>query len=215
MLSIKQFVFNPFGENTYIVFDTETRHAIVIDPGMITPDEYSLFDGFIADNHLTLDLIVNTHLHLDHCFGDNWVRDKYQVQIAAHKADEPLGASLGEQMRQFGIFAPENLAVTVDRGLNDGDMLEVGAYRFTVIHLPGHSPGGIALYCAEEQTAFVGDSIFFGSIGRTDLPGGDYRMLIDSLRSKIFALPDNTRLLTGHDRYTTVATEKLHNPYLV
>lgn len=214
MLSIKQFVFNPFGVNTYVVFDTDSKHAIVIDPGMISPDEFSLFDGFITANGLTLDLIVNTHMHLDHCFGDNYVRRKYGVEVAAHMADATLGLALGEQMRQFGLFAPEVDAVAIDKWLGDGDTVSVGPYKFTVIHVPGHSPGGIALYCAAESTAFTGDSIFFGSIGRTDLPGGEYRTLIAALCAKILTLPDDTKLMPGHDRYTTVAFEKTHNPYI-
>ena len=216
MLKIKQFAFNPFGENTYVLFDTETKDALVVDPGMTSPQEFSLFDSFIEQNGLKITQIVNTHLHLDHCFGDNYVRDRYGAKVYAHAADAPLGASLAMQARQFGMVPPEGSApVEIDVKLTDGDTLSLGSHKLTVIHVPGHSPGGIALYCPEGRFAFVGDSIFCGSIGRTDLPGGSHEELLSNLRGKILTLPDDTTLLTGHDRATTVAREKAGNPYLI
>lgn len=215
MLKIKQFAFNPFGESTYVVFDDSSREALVVDPGMTSPAEFSLFDNFIKDNNLKIIQIVNTHLHLDHCFGNNYVRDKYGVKTAAHIADAPLGANIGMQARSFGMMLPDGTdTVEIDVPLKEGDTLAVGAYTFSVIHLPGHTPGGIALYCPEAKLAIVGDSIFRGSIGRTDLPGGDTATLISSLKNKILTLPDDTTLLPGHDSFTTVADEKKHNPYL-
>ncbi|MCH5222304.1 MAG: MBL fold metallo-hydrolase [Muribaculaceae bacterium] len=216
MLEVKQFVFNYFSENTFIVYDGATGQAIVIDPGMYHLAECKMFDAFIEANGLTIEMIVNTHMHLDHCFGDNYVHDKYNAKIAGHSDDANLGATLGAQTRQFGIRLPDDGkdAVKIDIALNEGDIITVGAYSFSVIAVPGHSPGGIVLYCEKEKLAFVGDSVFYGSIGRTDLPGGDYDTLIASLRTKILTLPDETQLLPGHDRYTTVAHEKALNPYL-
>ncbi|MCM1066883.1 MAG: MBL fold metallo-hydrolase [Muribaculaceae bacterium] len=214
MLKIKQFAFNPFGVNTYLVWDDACGDAIVVDPGMIDAREHSLFDKYIADNKLHLTQIVNTHLHLDHCFGDNYVRDRYGVKIAAHEADAPLGARVDEQAGMFGTPLEGSHNVAIDVPLHEGDSISVGQYIFTVLEVPGHSPGGIALYCKEARIALVGDSIFHMSIGRTDLPGGDHPTLIDALRKKILSLPDDTQLLTGHDRPTTVQTEKAYNPFL-
>lgn len=215
MLKIKQFAFNIFGVNTYILFDDSTNEAIVIDPGMTTDSERRFFDEFIANNKLKLTQIVNTHLHLDHCFGNNYVKTRYGATIAANNADAPLGAMVGMQARQFGVEAPEGAdKVTIDIALKEGDIVKLGNHELHVIEVPGHSPGGIALYCPEYSFAFVGDSIFYHSIGRTDLPGGDHSTLIDNLNRKILTLPSNTHLLTGHDRPTTVADEKTSNPYL-
>ncbi len=214
MLKVKQFVFNPFGVNTFVISDSDTSEAIVIDPGMTSAHEQKLFDDYMAANNLRITQIVNTHLHLDHCFGDNYVRNKYGVTVAAHADDAPLGASLQRQAAQFGMMWPDDAPVSIDVPLSDGDKITLGAYSFTVLHVPGHSPGGIALYCPEGKLAIVGDSIFHGAIGRTDLPGGDHATLIASLKNKILTMPDDTNLLPGHDQFTTVAQEKAHNPFI-
>ena len=205
MLKVKQFAFNTFGVNTFVLSDSDSGDALVIDPGMTSPHEQKLFDDYIATNKLHIMQIVNTHLHLDHCFGDNYVKDKYGVKVSAHIADAPLGASIQQQAAQFGMVLPDAPAVTIDVPLREDDKIALGAYTFTVLHLPGHSPGGIALYCPEGKLAIVGDSIFHGAIGRTDLPGGDYSTLVKSLKAKILTLPDDTKLLPGHDTFTTVA----------
>lgn len=215
MLKIRQFAFNPFGENTYLVYDSDTLEAIVIDSGMFTATERELFDRFVAENKLKLTQIVNTHLHLDHCFGANYLRERYSLPLAASPADAFLGASLQEQARNFlGDAHIDSRPVTIDRPLHQGDTVPVGAYTFHVLEVPGHSPGGLVLYSPEAGCAFTGDSIFRGSVGRTDLPGGDADTLIDSLRTKILTLPDSTQLFPGHDRSTTVAFERSTNPYL-
>ena len=214
MLKVKQFVFNPFGENTYIIWDEASRDAMVIDPGMGNSKEEEMFDKYIADNKLNVKQIVNTHLHLDHCFGDNYVRNRYGAKIHASADDASLGRTVASQASMFGLAPDDSRNVSIDVPLADGDTITLGNYTFDVLAVPGHSPGGIALYCPKGEFAIVGDSIFAGAIGRTDLPGGDYSTLIDALRRKILSLPDNTRLLTGHDRSTTVGQERASNPYL-
>lgn len=213
MLIVKKFEFNPFGECTYVVHDSATRRAVVVDPGMVDAAERAAFDAYLADNDLTLTAIVNTHLHLDHCFGANYVRDRYGVPVRAHAADAPLGMAMDEQLRRFGlptIFG----AVTINEPLAEGDVVAVGAEQLRVLHVPGHSPGGIALYSPEGGFVLTGDSLFCGSIGRTDLMGGDYATLIRAVTDKLLALPDATEVLPGHGPSTTIATERHSNPYL-
>lgn len=214
MLKIKQFRFNPFGVSTFVAYDDQARVALVVDPGMATDAERKAFDDFIAAENLTIQQILNTHLHIDHCFGDNYVRDKYGVKVAAHLGDAPLAQALDQQASAFGVQPVGGNSVDIDVPLNDGDVITLGAYTFDVIHVPGHSRGGLVFYCPQGKFAFVGDSIFYGSIGRTDLYGGDHDTLIRSVRNKILTLPADTQLLPGHDRFTTVEREQRYNPYI-
>lgn len=213
MLKVKQFVFNMFGVNTFVVSDSETKEAAVIDPGMFTDAERKEFDDYIESGSLKIVEIVNTHLHLDHCFGDNYVRDKYGAKVAANIGDAPLGADLGNQIRRFGGKG-DLPGVTIDVELHEGDIIKVGSGELKVIETPGHSKGGICLYCAEGGFLIAGDTLFRGGIGRTDLEGGNQRELVESIRKKLFTLPDETAVLPGHDRFTTIGSEKHTNPYV-
>lgn len=215
MLKIKQFVFNPFGVSSFIIYDSESKAAIAIDPGMLNSAEQKEFDSYIAENNLKLTQIVNTHLHLDHCFGNNYVRDKYGIKVAAHPDDAFLGNSLAEQASRFGIrLTGIDTKADIDIELKDGDNIEVGAHTLKVLHVPGHSPGSIALYCAEGDFVIAGDVLFKGSIGRTDLQGGNLDTLLDSIHSRLMTLPDSTNVLPGHDRFTTIEAERATNPYI-
>jgi len=215
MLKVKQFVFNPFGVSTFIIYDSESKAAIAIDPGMLNSAEQKEFDSYIAENNLKLTQIVNTHLHLDHCFGNNYVRDKYGIKVAAHPDDAFLGNSLAEQASRFGIRLTGNdTKVGIDIELKDGDSIKVGAHTLKVLHVPGHSPGSIALYCAEGGLVIAGDVLFKGSIGRTDLQGGNLDTLLNSIHSRLMTLPDSTNVLPGHDRFTTIGAERATNPYI-
>lgn len=213
MLKVKQFVFNMFGVNTYVVSDPDTHEAAVIDPGMFAPDERKEFDDYIAANSLKIVQLINTHLHLDHCFGDNYVRDRYGVKVSAHVGDARLGLNIGEQIRRFGGRG-ELPGVAIDVELKEGDTIKIGSGTLKVIETPGHSKGGICLYCEEGKFLISGDTLFRGGIGRTDLEGGDQRELTDSIRKKLFTLPDDTNVLPGHDRFTTIGEEKRSNPYV-
>lgn len=215
MIKVKQFCFNPFAVSTFVVSDSESGDAVAIDPGMINSRERKEFDTYIADNHLNLQQIVNTHLHLDHCFGDNYVSDKYGVKIAAHPADASLGLKLGEQARRFGLKLEGDAGkVDIDVPLADGDTITVGQYKLHVLYVPGHSPGSIALYSPEGAFVISGDTLFHRSIGRTDLEGGDLRTLQRSIADKLMTLPGSTRVLPGHDKFTTVDDERRSNPYI-
>ncbi len=214
MLKIKQFFFNPIGVSTFVVYDDESREAAIVDPGMNSSAEEAAFDKFIADNKLHVTSLVNTHLHLDHCFGDNYVRDRYGVKVAAHPGDAELGKALAEQAAMFGIPARDSRPVEIDIPLKEGDSIKVGSYELKVIHIPGHSPGSIGLYSPEGKILISGDVLFRGSIGRTDLPGGSHATLLDSIDRKIMTLPEDTTVLPGHDSPTTVGREKKANPFI-
>ncbi len=214
MLKIKQFAFNPFGVSTFVVYDPDTLDAIIVDPGMVTDRERKLFDDYIIEHHLNVHQVVNTHLHLDHCFGDNYVRDKYGVKVAANILDAPLAQNLKRQAAEFGLVLDIDDSVEIDVPLNEGDTIAVGNYKIELIHVPGHSPGSLVLYCKEANVAIVGDVLFRGSIGRTDLPGGNHNQLINGIKSKLMPLPDDTMVLPGHGPATTIKYEKASNPYL-
>ena len=213
-MKIKRFIFNPFGESTYLVWDETTGDAAVVDPGMASTSEQRVFDNFVADNNLKVKQIINTHLHLDHCWGNNYVVDRYGVRTAAHVADDFLGDRAAEQARMFGIGGGDFQPVHIDVPLSDGDIVKIGTGELKVLHVPGHSPGSIALYDAAGGWVIVGDALFRGAVGRTDLPGGDFATLADSIRSKLYTLPGDTIVYPGHEETTTIAREKASNPYV-
>lgn len=202
-----------FGVNTYLITDKETGDTAVIDPGMIDAAEKREFDDYVSANNLKITQIINTHLHLDHCFGDNYVRDKYGVKVAANINDQPLGDDIPAQMARFGGRIKAD-PVKIDVALKDGDIIKIGDSELRVITTPGHSPGGISLYSAEGGFLISGDTLFRFGVGRTDLPGGDHNTLIKSIREKLITLPDDTKVLPGHDRFSTIADERRHNPYI-
>lgn len=214
MLQIHQFVFNNFEENTYIAVDKATGLAAIIDPGMLYDEEKSAIEKYITEHDIKLNQIILTHAHLDHCFGAEYVKSRFGVPVKAHEADASLAAGLAQQGARFGMGKVLKNGIVFDVTLRDGDTIDIGESKLDVIHVPGHSKGGIVLYDKADGVAFVGDSIFAGSIGRTDLEGGDHATLINALKTKVLTLPDNTYLLPGHGEVTTVRNEREHNPYL-
>lgn len=214
MLTVKRFVFNPFDENTYLLTDSATGQTAVVDPGMFNVHDLEEFDNYIEQNRLTLTQIINTHLHVDHCFGNTHVRDRYGIKTAAHPGDAELGRNAAAQAARFGMRRPM-LPVTIDVPLADGDTITIGSDNtLTVIAVPGHSQGGIALYDARDGFVLTGDSLFQNSIGRTDLPGGNMRQLVQAVRTRLLTLPDDTVVLPGHGPATTIGQEKAGNPFL-
>lgn len=191
MLKIKQFAFSDFGVNTYLLIDEDTREAAVVDPAMVSEAEQKRFDSYVADNDIKITQVINTHLHLDHCFGMDYVKARYGAPLKAHKGDAPVAAMMRQQYAMFGIRRPAPELV-IDVEIEDGDIIEIGRSRVQVIHVPGHSPGGIALYYKEGNVVLVGDSLFRRSIGRTDLYGS-HEQLISSIRKKLLSLPDRTQ----------------------
>ncbi|MBQ5925733.1 MAG: MBL fold metallo-hydrolase [Paludibacteraceae bacterium] len=212
-MKIKQIQNNPFQENTYIVWDETSMEAAIVDCGALFPQEEERIEAFISDNNLKVKYILNTHLHLDHCFGNAWAVERYGVLPMAHEDDETLLARMGEQARMFGL--PFEVKTEKLGGyLKDGDVLTLGENRIEVIHTPGHSRGGLCFYIPSAGWLVSGDSLFEGSIGRTDLEGGSYATLIKSITERLMTLPEETVVYPGHGPYTTIGDEKRSNPFL-
>lgn len=212
-MKVAIFQFSMFGINTYVVYDPETLCCAVIDPGMSNKQEESAMINFINKNNLKPVHVINTHLHLDHAVGNSFLTKEYDIPVNASKADEPLGERLQQQAYMFGINE-QFKSVEITEYLQEGDVIKIGKGELKVINVPGHSKGSIALYDEKDGFVIVGDALFQGSIGRTDLPGGDYDELITSIKSKLLTLPDNTVVYPGHGPSTTIGDEKRYNPYL-
>lgn len=214
MFRINHIVVNPFEESTYLLTDTATLDTLVVDPGMMQKEEFDAFKRVVDSNSLKICQIVNTHLHIDHCFGNSWVRNRYGVKVAASPGDEALGKSVAAQAHRFGLRFGTPEPVEIDVPLADGDTIKVGESSLKVIAVPGHSHGGIALYCPEQKFVISGDSLFHRSIGRTDFEGGNHAQLVDNITKKLLTLPDDTTVLPGHGPFTTIGEEKRFNPML-
>lgn len=214
MLKVQQFTFNMFGVHTYIVFDPATLESAIIDPGMMSAQETSQLDKFITAHQLTVKHLINTHMHIDHILGDAYVRNKYEVPIEGHIEDEFLGENVASQAAMFALDLTTD-QVKTDVNLREGDKVVIGTDYLSVIHVPGHSPGSIMLYSPSSGFIIGGDVIFRDSIGRTDLPAGNHKALIDNIKSKVMTLPADTVIYPGHGPTTTVSYETAHNPFLM
>jgi glyoxylase-like metal-dependent hydrolase (beta-lactamase superfamily II) len=210
MMTIRTFVFNPFQENTIVAFD-ETREAVVIDPGCYEPEERKELDDFISTQKLTVKYLLNTHCHIDPVLGNDHVKEKYNVKLLIHAYDEPVLRAVKAYAPSYG-FSGYREALP-DQFLKEGDTVQFGNIVLQVLFLPGHSPGHIGFYNREQKIILSGDVLFEGSIGRTDLPGGDFNTLIDSIHRKLFTLPDDVVVYPGHGRTTTLGEEKISNPF--
>jgi len=211
-MTIKTFTFNPFQENTYLIYD-ETNEAVLIDAGCIFDAEKQSLKKYIEDNKLTLIRVINTHLHLDHQFGNKFVYRTFGLKPEACEADEFLLENVNAQARSFGFKIDEE-AQTLGGYIIENQEIIFGNTKLIVLQVPGHSPGSLAFYNVKEGVVFTGDALFQGSIGRTDLAGGDYATLIKSITTKLLILPDSTVVYSGHGPSTTIGNEKKNNPYL-
>jgi len=211
-MNIKTFIFNPFMENTYVVWD-KSNEAAIIDCGCLYENEERQLKQFINDNKLTVKHLINTHLHLDHQFGNYFAAQTFGVLPKAHKDDEKMIANLKSQAMIFGIpvqVEQQNLGGYLDE---KGEIC-LGNIILKVIHVPGHSAGHLCFYSEKEKVLFSGDVLFAGSIGRTDLPGGNFEQLIKNIKEKLLTLPDETAIFCGHGEKTTIKQEKQYNPFL-
>jgi hydroxyacylglutathione hydrolase len=210
MIKIKIFEFNPFQENTFVLFD-ETKEAVIIDPGCYSLKEEELLDKFIKDNGLKITHLLNTHCHIDHVIGNRFVSDKYKILPEAHKADELMAQSAHIHGLNFGIQIEPVPAI--GKYIDEGMQISFGNSNLDIAHIPGHSPGGIVFYNNSEEFIIAGDVLFRGSIGRTDLPGGNYEQLIMHIKNKLFSMDDNMKVYPGHGPTTTIGEEKRTNPF--
>ncbi|MCX6167901.1 MAG: MBL fold metallo-hydrolase [Ignavibacteriales bacterium] len=212
MLQIQRFVFSPFYENTYIIWDEITKEGAIIDPGCYDTKERKVVDDFILSNNIKLTYLINTHCHIDHIFGNAHIRLKYNPVYLAPEKDAFMLDLMIDTAKNYGVeFTPSpkpDQFITEDIEFSMGDLK--GKFLFT----PGHTPGEFCLYFKDENVCFTGDVLFKENIGRTDLWGGDYDTLIDSIKNKLLTLPDETVIYPGHDSDSTIRYERMFNLFL-
>ena len=211
-MQIQVFTFNQFFENTIIVFD-ETKKCIIIDPGCYTLSEKGTLQKYISTNNLVPVKLINTHCHIDHILGNNFIAKTYDLELEMNANDMELIKSSNEIAQLYG-FTDYEMSPLPKKFLNEGDTLEFGNSQFKILFTPGHAPGHISLYSEKDGLLISGDVLFNNSIGRTDLPGGNYDLLIESIKNKILTLNDNTIVYCGHGPSTTIGNERLNNPFL-
>lgn len=209
-MKIYRLVFNPIEVNTYILADPSGDCAI-IDCGCYDSEEFDRLVEFLESNNLKPVLILNTHCHLDHIFGNGFMLEKYSLGSFCSKDDEINRKNAVNHALMFGLEMkkpPEPAGF-----LTDGQEIVFGQTELTALHVPGHAPGSLAFYSKTDKAVFTGDVLFAGSIGRTDLPGGNFETLMNSIRSKIFTLPPETKVYPGHGNETTIREEIDTNPF--
>jgi hydroxyacylglutathione hydrolase len=211
MMEIRKFTFNPVAVNTYVLWD-ETGECAIIDAGCSKPAEEEALAGFIAEMGLKPVKLLNTHGHFDHVIGNGFAARKWDLEVEIHPNDVSLVSNAQEQGAMFGMamHQPPKPA----RFFNEGDEIKFGNTQLTVIHVPGHSPGGVAFHNPEEKVLIAGDILFYGSIGRTDLPGGEHERLIRGIKEKLLILDPATQVFCGHGPDTTIGNEIENNPFL-
>lgn len=211
MITIQIFTFNPYQENTYVL-SNQQKDCVIIDPGCYTAAEQNELKNYIHQNNLKPILLLNTHCHIDHVLGNKFVFDTYGLKPIIHKNEIPVLDSIPGYAPMFGM--QYELSPVPEAFLEAGDKVMLGDEEFSVLFTPGHSPGSICFYHPKQQFVIGGDALFYGSIGRTDLPGGNYDTLISSIRTQLFSLPDEVKVYPGHGPATTIGWEKKHNPFL-
>jgi hydroxyacylglutathione hydrolase len=211
MLHVKSFAFNPVEENTYVLYN-EQGQCCIIDPGCYFPEERDELKTVIEKTGLTPVLLLNTHCHLDHVFGNKFVYETWSLPLHLHEKEVPvldLAPAMGIQWQMpFENYSGPRVY------LKEGEVIKIGEEELEILFTPGHSPGSVSFYHAAGGFVIGGDVLFDGSIGRTDLPGSDYATLINSIQTKFFTLPDETKVYSGHGPVTTVGFEKMNNPFV-
>lgn len=213
-MKIKTFEFNPLGVNTYLLSD-ETNECVVIDAACFYADEKALLLNYIIDHDYVVKHLINTHLHFDHIFGVNTLASQFGLSLECNKADEFLLDNISDQLKLFGIpSANSDYRPEIGKWLNEGDVISFGNQSLSIYHAPGHSPGSLLFYNEESGSVFTGDVLFRGSIGRTDLAGGNFDELVESIHTKLFVMPNETKVYPGHGPITTIDYEKKNNPFV-
>lgn len=211
MLYLQSFTFNPFQENTYLIIN-DKKQCWIVDPGMYDNNETNHLFDYIKKNELQPQAIINTHAHLDHIFGIAPLVEKFNLSFGLHKKELPVLARAPQSAAMFGVSI--SAVPHPSFNIEEGKPLQLGDENLEVRFTPGHSPGSVVFYYAPGKWVIGGDVLFSGSIGRTDLPGGDFNTLINSIRNEMFTLPDDTTVHSGHGPATTIGREKAYNPFL-
>lgn len=212
MVEVVRMTFNPFQENTYLVFD-ETKACIIFDPGCYEASEKAQLVSKIEQLRLKPVRLINTHCHIDHVFGNRFVAETYTLPLEIHRGELPVLEYVPQVAAMYGIPYPEPSPMP-EKYIEEGDIIEFGNTKLEAILTPGHSPASLSFFCATDNFLIAGDVLFYGSIGRTDLPGGDYETLINIIKTKLLPLGDDVKVYPGHDRSTTIGFEKQNNPFL-
>ena len=211
-MEIFKFVFSPIDVNTYILAD-KSGDCAIIDCGCYNKNEFDQLEAFINDKGINPVLLLNTHCHLDHIFGNRFILERYGLKTYSHELEEMNRKSSTKHALFFGLTMeappePEGF-------ITDSQVITLGTTELVALHVPGHAPGSLSFYSEKNECVFTGDALFQGSIGRTDLPGGNYETLIESIRNKLFVLPPQTVVYPGHGDETSIQTEKHTNPFFV
>jgi len=211
MINVSVFSLNPFQENTYLLWN-EKLNAIIIDPGCYFTAEEETLQNFIKEKNLAPVQLINTHCHIDHIFGNKWAAKTFQLELFIHPNEKPIF--------EFGAASGSMFGLNLDQYkgplhfFEEGDTINLDEDKLKIILTPGHSPGSVCLYCEAQNFLIGGDVLFYESIGRTDLPGGNHEQLLQSIQEKLFVLPDETIVYPGHGPETTIGHEKKFNPFL-
>lgn len=213
MINVQKFVFSGFQENTYLLIDETTRKAIIIDPGCYSSIEKQEFSDFIVNNEIQPERLVNTHYHLDHIFGNKFVSEKWNLKVEGSEEDLPTLRMAPQAASMYGFNGFED-SPEPEIFHYEGDVITLGDSELEVVSVPGHSVGHIAFICHEQKFVIGGDVLFHRSIGRYDLPGGDFDTLKDSILNKFYTLPDDYLVYSGHGSETVIGEEKMHNPFV-
>ena len=209
-MKIQRFEFNPLQENTYILFD-DTKECVIIDPGCYDAEEREELTSFISANNLVVKALWNTHCHIDHVLGNAFVKRTYNTKLWIHPADEPVLKAVKSYASNYGFHQYEE--TSVDEYFKEDQRILFGDQSLKVLFLPGHAPGHVGFYHEADKVIIAGDVLFYNSIGRTDLPGGNYDTLIRSIQQKLFQLPDDVTVYPGHGPETSIGYEKRTNPF--
>ena len=210
-MDIAIFTFNDFSENTYLIYD-DSGECIIFDPGCNNEEERKTLVDVIESNQLTPVKLINTHCHIDHVLGNKFISEKYNLPLISHEGEKQVLSMQPQISSMYGISYDPSPEIT--KTLEDGDVVKFGNTELKVLFTPGHSPASISFYCAEAGILIGGDVLFQGSIGRTDLPGGNFDTLANSIRTKFYTLPEETVVFCGHGPSTTVGEEKRNNPFV-
>lgn len=211
MIQLEVFQFNPFQENTYLLWD-DAGNGIVFDPGCYSYEERKEIKDFITEKGIQMKYILNTHAHIDHVLGVSFFQSEYQIPFCLHLKDKPLLDDAGNRAEFYGF--PHYQAANVDQWISESDRIQLGEFDIQILFVPGHAPGHVAFYLEKQGWVIGGDVLFKRSVGRTDFPLCNHADLMHSIQTQLYKLPTTTLVYPGHGPKTSIGEEKQHNPYV-